>query len=229
MSFVVTEIDRVAASVVEGFQKLGVATVHDAQGRKGLLAPYMQPLDRASRAAGCAVTCEVPPGDNWMVHVAVEQCRRGDILVVAPTSPCSDAYAGDLIASSLLARGVKGLVIEGGVRDVTSLIGMGFPVWSKAISAQATVKETLGNVNCPIVCAGQAIHPGDLIVADGDGVVVVPRQAAAAVLEKAIERQERDDAVLVRLQRGELGIDIYGMRERLAAKGLEYVRRPPGR
>jgi 4-hydroxy-4-methyl-2-oxoglutarate aldolase len=224
VSVVVTEIDRVAAQVVEGFQGLGVATVHDAQGRKGLLASCIRPVDPASRIAGCAVTCEVPPGDNWMVHVAVEQCRPGDILVVAPTSPCLDAYAGDLIATSLLVRGVKGLIIEGGVRDVTALVQMGFPTWSKAISAQATVKETLGRVNCSIVCAGQVIHPGDLIVADADGVVVVPRHEAPSVLAKAIERQERESAVHARLKGGELGLDIYAMRERLAAKGLKYVK-----
>ncbi|MCL4792504.1 MAG: 4-carboxy-4-hydroxy-2-oxoadipate aldolase/oxaloacetate decarboxylase [Gammaproteobacteria bacterium] len=223
MAVVVSNIRRPEASVVEGFRKLGVATVHEAQGRRGLLAASMRPIYRPCSIAGPAVTCQVAPGDNWMIHVAVEQCQPGDVLVVVPTSPCEDGYFGDLLATSLRARGVLGLVIEAGVRDVATLTSMAFPVWSKAIFAQGTVKETLADVNMPVVCAGVLIHPGDLIVADDDGIVVVRRREAASVLAAAQAREQNEEGKRARLAAGELGLDIYQLRALLAAKGLKYV------
>jgi len=220
---IVRNIERPEAAAVKLLGELGVATVHEAQGRRGLMKPYLRPIFAAAKASGPAVTVLCHPGDNLMIHAAVEVCRPGDVMVVAVVAESTDGMFGELLATSLRAHGVAGLVIDAGTRDVEDITAMNFPVWSRAISAQGTVKETAGSVNVDVVCAGAIVHPGDVIVGDADGVVVVPRAHAAQIAALGEQRRAKEERSRERLRSGELGLDMYGLRAKLAALGVEYV------
>ncbi|MGH8947036.1 MAG: 4-carboxy-4-hydroxy-2-oxoadipate aldolase/oxaloacetate decarboxylase [Acidimicrobiia bacterium] len=222
---VVRNVYRPGPEVRDGLGRFGVATIHEAQGKKGLLEPALRPIYPGTHISGTAVTVSVPPGDNWMIHIAVEVCGEGDVMVVAPSSPSDAGYFGELLATALMVREVRGLVIDAGCRDVAALREMGFPVWSKYVSAQGTVKESLGSVNLPIVCAGQRVEPGDVVVADDDGVVIVASDQAERVLEASQQRESGEEATRKRYQEGELSLDVHSMREELEEKGLRYVDR----
>jgi 4-hydroxy-4-methyl-2-oxoglutarate aldolase len=223
---VIRNIHRAALATIESLERLGVATTHEAAGRGGLMRPYMRPLWRGARVAGSAVTVLCHPGDNWMIHVAVEVLKPGDVLVVACSSENSDGAFGDLLATSLKARGAKGVVLDMGCRDVAEITALALPVWSRAISAKGTVKASLGAVNSGVVCAGVQVNPGDVVIADDDGIMVVAREDAAKVAQAGEERERKEAAVRERLRKGELSLDLYDMRKSLAERGLEYLDGP---
>jgi 4-hydroxy-4-methyl-2-oxoglutarate aldolase len=220
---IIRGIGRADAETVRALGAAGVATVHEAQGRTGLMRPYMRPIYPAARVAGTAVTISIAPGDNLMIHASIEVCKPGDVLVVAPTSECTDGYFGELLGVSCQAHGIAGLIIDAGVRDTAELTAMNFPVWSKAVSSQGTVKNVPGDVNIPVVCAGALVNPGDVVIGDADGVVVVAREQAAEVARAAAQRIAKEEKTRERLRKGELGLDFYGLRAKLAELGVEFV------